>query len=340
MSAGAAARSADVRSIHGCPTFGSLTSAEMLRLRSRRLVKLVLAFGLGVLLIAFVLIFLASGEPSATELAQAQQQAQSDRQACLDSVRADPQGPKTLEEFEEICGSGDASGYARMPFTWGTNYVDGILGVAAGFAVLLFLIGASAGGAEWSARTMPAVLYWEPRRVRVMAVKSLVVALTAVVVAASVQAVWLLMSWVLVSTRGPSEAESLPDLFLSGSVGGVGRGILVAVLAALSGFALANLTRNTGAALGVAFVYFAVAEPAVGFFSPRLVRWMPVTNVGGLLQPGGLEVPSGVTTGPTDGGGVAATVLISNVRGGIVLMLAVAVLLVLATALFSRRDVS
>ena len=41
----------------------------------------------------------------------------------------------------------------KQPFTWDSGYTDGMLGVAVGFAAMMFLIGASAGGAEWSART-------------------------------------------------------------------------------------------------------------------------------------------------------------------------------------------
>lgn len=332
---------------HGRPTVMSLTSAEVLRLRSRRLIQFVLILGFGLLLIAFALIFRASGEPSAADRARAEQQVAADQQACLVAVKSDPQlaadpnGPRTDEEFQQFCGTPELAFYLKTsPFTWVNEYVDGTLGVAVGFAVLLFLIGASAGGAEWSARTMPAVLYWEPRRLRVMAVKSFVVALVAVVVAAAAQLVWLLMAWILVSTRGSAVPETLPDAFLSDTAGGVGRGLVVAALAALGGFALANLTRNTGAALGAAFVYFAVAEPAIGFFAPRLVRWMPVTNVGAFLQPEGLQVPSGVSTSLPDGGEMVGMILISNLRGGLVLAAFVAVLLGVATLLFARRDVS
>src|SRR4051812_50010047 len=45
---------------------------------------------------------------------------------------------------------------------------DGGLGFGNGFAVVSFLIGATSGGAEWAARTMEALLVWEPRRARVM----------------------------------------------------------------------------------------------------------------------------------------------------------------------------
>jgi hypothetical protein len=311
------------------------------------LVKVVLSLGFGLLLIAFVLTFRASGEPSAADLARAKQQAAADQQACIDSVtsdpslKADPNAPTTPEEFEQYCGTAEPEFYLKTsPFTWSGDYVDGTLGVAVGFTVLLFLIGASAGGAEWSARTMPAVLYWEPRRVRVMAVKTFVVALTALVVAALAQLVWLVMSWVLVSARGPSDPQSLPDLFVSNTLGGVGRGIVLAALAAMGGFALANLTRNTGAALGVAFIYFAIVESAVSGLAPRFARWMLGSNVGGFLQPGGLEIPNGVVTRTPDGAQEFGSILITNLRGGLFLSTLVLALLIVATVLFSRRDVS
>src|SRR4051794_41768194 len=41
---------------------------------------------------------------------------------------------------------------------------DGGLGFGNAFAVVSFVIGATSGGAEWAARTMEALLVWEPRR--------------------------------------------------------------------------------------------------------------------------------------------------------------------------------
>ena len=60
------------------------------------------------------------------------------------------------------------------------NLRDGVKAVAGIFAFMAFLVGATAAGAEWSAGTMQSLLYWEPRRVRVMVAK--VAALAAAVV--------------------------------------------------------------------------------------------------------------------------------------------------------------
>jgi hypothetical protein len=186
---------------------------------------------------------------------------------------------------------------------------------------------------------MPALLYWEPRRARVMGVKVLAVSLMAIVVALAAQFVWLVLAWILVLTKGASDPDPLPDRFIADTVGGIGRGVLLTVLVALAGFALANLTRNTGAALGVAFVYFAVAESAVTALAPRFVRWLVGPNIGGLIDAGGTSVPSGRESF-TGADGDQAVVLLSNLRSGVVLTVIVAVLLLVATLLFSRRDVA
>src|SRR4051794_41844121 len=49
---------------------------------------------------------------------------------------------------------------------------DGGLGFGNAFAVVSFVIGATSGGAEWAARTMEALLVWEPRRGRAVLAKA------------------------------------------------------------------------------------------------------------------------------------------------------------------------
>ena len=57
--------------------------------------------------------------------------------------------------------------------------------------------------------------------------------------------------------------------------------MLLTVLVALLGFGLTNLIRNTGAALGVGFVYFAIVETAVRALRPAWQPWLLSTNAAG-----------------------------------------------------------
>src|SRR4051795_1215342 len=54
--------------------------------------------------------------------------------------------------------------------------VQAMVGLGAGLG---FVLGASAGGAEWAQKTVQALLFWEPRRIRVIAAKVLALSLVA-----------------------------------------------------------------------------------------------------------------------------------------------------------------
>ena len=100
-----------------------------------------------------------------------------------------------------------------------------------------------------------------------MAAKIAVLVLGAALFGVLAQAGWLLMSWILRSAVGTD--DPLPDGFWGELLAAQGRSVLLTVLIALLGFGLTNLVRNTGAALGIGFVYFAVLETALRGFRPR-----------------------------------------------------------------------
>ena len=76
------------------------------------------------------------------------------------------------------------------------------------------------------------------------------------------------MAGILDAAAGTDDA--LPAGFWGDLLPTQGRSVSLAVLAALIGFGLANLTRNTGAALGIGFVYFAILETAIRILRPML----------------------------------------------------------------------
>jgi hypothetical protein len=209
------------------------------------------------------------------------------------------------------------------------------LSVMIGMAVLGFIMGASVGGADWSSRSMALQLLWEPRRLRLLLSKwfgVLVAVLVLTVVA------WLLalgLSALTASMRGSWEGmdgQAWHDVWDFSA-----RGLVLVVIAVSLGYALALLVRNTGASLGVAFVYFAVFENVVSMvlakFDVFRVLFMP--NVGAWVTPGGLDFPSG----RQDASGGYLQVHISSVQGLSILMLYVLVLGGAAIWSFTRRDV-
>jgi hypothetical protein len=319
---------------HGRPTWPSLIGAELLRLRSRRLFAWALIGALAIMVVSVIGAFVGSGEPTAADRAAAAQQAIQIEAECRESLKNEiPPG-----ELDQACRVSADDFLTTQPFTWASGYRDGVFAVAVGFAALMFLIGASAGGAEWGARTLPALLYWEPRRVRVLVAKCVALGVVAAAVSLAAQVLWLIAGFALEATRGPAVPSELPDGFWTEILGIAGRGAVLAVLMTLVAFGIANLTRNTAAALGVAFVYFAILENLIGFLRPGLLRWQINSNAIALLTPGGFEVPAGGSPEDVFSGQAMEMILIGNARAGLWLATIAGLVLLVATVVFVRRD--
>ncbi len=156
--------------------------------------------------------------------------------------------------------------------------------LVAGFC---FLVGATWIGAEWSQKTLMALLFWEPRRLKVFfdEVRGLVGGM-AVARGAGPAGVARRRLATCASAKGVS---TVTDNFWSATFALQGRCVLLAVLLGLIGFGLANLIRNTGAALGIGFVYFIVELILMGI-RPAWAVWALTVNVAALVYPGGVPV--------------------------------------------------
>jgi ABC-2 family transporter protein len=318
---------------------GGLVRAELRRFIHRRFIQLLL--GLAVLgwLVAVVVGLTQFGHPSAGDLAAARQQVaqvveqgNANREECLAHPPQLPPG----QSAERVCGppitARDVSldqFLARPPFSLADAGTSGALGFGAVAAVLGFLIGATWIGAEWSSRSIVALLFWETRRSRVMAAKVGVLAGATALVGVVVQAAWLAMAGILNAVAG--NGAGVPAGFWGHLFALQGRGVLLTVLAGLVGFGLANLTRNTGAALGAGFVYFAVLETAVRVLRPTWQPWLLSNNAVALMNPGGLRIWIRDNFQGHD-------YLIHNLPAGIVLAGVTVVVVALGAVLFARRD--
>ena len=83
------------------------------------------------------------------------------------------------------------SGDPHPPFLFGTTAGDGAVAMGVATAIFMYIIGTTYAGAEWSQRTIVALLFWEPRRWRVMQAKILVVAIVSTVLTVVTQLIWL-----------------------------------------------------------------------------------------------------------------------------------------------------
>ena len=329
----------------------SLARAEVRRLSSRRLVRVLLALGLlGLLAVVGLASATSFARTTPAQLAAAQdninelvQQQNGFREQCL----RDPNLPKDVPA-DQVCPPATSAGELRpedfldkQPFVLATELPNGAVAVAAAVAALAYVLGATSIGAEWTSRSMVALLFWEPRRNRVMAVKLAVLAGAVTVVAVLAQIVWTVAAYVMATRLGST--GPLPDGFRSGLLGVQARGVVLAVIIAFLGFAVSNLARSTGAALGAGFVYFAVAENAIRIIRPGWQSYLLSENAAALVLRGGQKifVYSGTSL---DGQGqftdAPRELVLSNLHGGLVLGLSAAVLVGIGVAVFARRDLT
>ncbi len=330
---------------HTVGTSGSLVRVEVQRLTSRTFVRLVAGLALLGFLVLAVVAFTQFSRPTPEILAEAaaQQQAELElseqyRQQCLD----DPNIPAEQREFacgpEVVADDLQLEYYIdKQPFTLGGDLPAGGVAVAAAAAMIGFVVGATFVGAEWSTRSIVALLFWEPRRLKVIGVKTGVTAVAAAAFAVVSQFGWLGLGLLLARFRGTTEVEAG---FWADLAGQGARSVLLVVLATLLGFGLANLIRNTGAALGIAFAYFAVVETALRNLLPTSQPFLISDSSAAFVVQGGLRLFLPGTSVDTGTGFIEeyTEYIVTNLRGGLTLTAYTLVLLAVGTWLFRRRD--
>jgi len=333
---------------------GSLVKAELHRFRARRFIQVLV--GLGVLgwAVAIVIGLLNFGTPTPGDFAAAQaqvdrilQENETFRQQCLDDPEgfAGPGAPEGLSP-EELCGpqltaddiGGVESFLTKAPFDLAEAGSVGAVAFAGLAAALAFVIGATWIGAEWSSRSMVALLFWAPQRLRVMGTKLGVLVVGATLLGIAAQVGWLTMAGILDAAVGLD--QPLPDDFWSVLLQTQARGVLLVVLAAVVGFGLTSIVRNTGAALGIGLVYVIAVQLILGGFRPSWSQWMLGTNAVGLVNPGGLTLQFYDQVDlSAENIGQPVEYYLGHLQSGLFLG-AVALLLVgVGTWLFAKRDI-
>ena len=318
------------------------------RFTARRFIRVLLGLALLGVFAVLAITLTQFGSTTPERLAEARDRVQQTvsvqegfRQQCL----ADPGRPADVDP-DAYCGPPLQAADLRVedfldpqPFPLAAAGPNGAVGFSAAAAVLAFLLGATFVGAEWSSRSIVALLFWETRRTRVMAAKLLVVAGAGLLLGALAQLAWLGIAGLLQAVAG--DGAALPDGFWPELLALQGRGVLLTVLAGLLGFGLTNLVRNTGATLGLGFVYFAVVETAVRVVRPAWQPWLLTNNAAGLVLPGGVPLYTYVEKIDAQGNLVSESVeyLLGNLQAGIYLLAVTAVLTVVGVVLFARRDV-
>jgi ABC-type transport system involved in multi-copper enzyme maturation permease subunit len=315
------------------------------RFGARRFIRVLLVLAavayLGVVTLMALSVFDTSTPEELAVAREQQAQAIAEQNRSRDACLRQPPPPGEELPADQRCGpEANTDNVPLDSFTDGTPFVltdylpAGAVAIGGLTAALTFLIGATAIGAEWSTRSIVALLFWEPRRLKVIGVKLLVTAAAAAVIGVVAQMAWVATAGVLAHTRG--SAGDLPAGFWSDVFQQQARCVLLAALMAMLGFSIANLIRNTGAALGIAFVYFVMLEPVVRAVRPVWQQWLLVPNIGALLGEDGNTIIVG--PGPGQRAFEPYEVVLSNVHGGLVIAGLTAVIVATGVVLFKRRD--
>ena len=326
--------------------FGSLLRSELHRFRSRRFIQVVLVLAVVGWIVVTCIALTQYGNPGADEIARAEQQIDSElalnqeyREQCLEEAATAPGttpeqfcGPEMSRSDFELAWYLDTA-----PFDFAASGFDGALTFAGIAAVVAALVGATWIGAEWSTRSLVALLFWVPRRMQVMAAKLVVLVGAAALIGVVAQVGWLGMSGILRAFVGLD--ADLPEGFWSDLLQTQARGVLLTVIAALLAFGLTNLVRNTGAALGIAFVYLVIVENLVRAIRPMWQQWLLSSNALGLVQNGGYTI---TTYGDQpDATGMVETTeyYLGHLQAGVYLGLVTLVVVAIGAVLFAKRDI-
>ena len=323
-----------------------LLRSELRRLTARRLSRIFAALALLVVVLVEVRTFATSSR----DLEGARRRVE--REAGLYTAQGGNLGEMCviMQNDGQLAGDVDCStdegrlhaasqmGFFQDPRLQGRNALpDGAQAVAVGVAIIAFVLGASYVGADWHHGTMQALLFWEPRRHRVLVAKALALITVVVAFTAALQLVTYGLTYLTAATRGSTE----------GVTGGLQmsvllmmlRGMIVVVVSALLGFAVAGLARVTAASLAVAYGYFVILENLMRGFRPGWRRFLFTENVAAVMLKR-TEVPRAGATQDIYFDETVTPYFLTGVRGAVTLTIYLGLLLGAFYVTFARRDVT
>jgi ABC-2 type transport system permease protein len=250
-----------------------LLSSELLRARSRKLVKVLLIVAVVGITVGVVIGAINSHKPSAAVVARAQAQRQADIKQCL--AMPVPGGQTSSGMTRGQGCTPPLSAYLPAQ-SFDVNAIGDLLrGTSVNLIVMGWLVGASLAGAEWAAGTMTTLLTWEPRRIRVLLAKLVAAIVTVLLLTLALQLFLVGMLWLLAATRG----LNVPDAGLwRGVFGSMLRVSAISAVAGLFGMAIAMYTRSVTAAMASGFIYLAVIEGLIRGYMPGFSRYLVGDN--------------------------------------------------------------
>ncbi len=253
----------------------SLFRTELRRLAKRRFARWMTAAGLLVLALIVIGMFASNQKIGPEQWAAAERSAEQEyqnqvqwtdqeRAACERAKAAGTDfytndcteiSPPPREAFE-------SRWYLPSTFVFRESFGEMLIPLAGILALIGFVVGASFVGAEWNTGGMMNLLLWRPKRLTVLLTKlgALLTGLLALALPATVA--WFGSLWLVATWRGTTEGMT-SGTWQSFLITGL-RGIVLALVAATVGFALASLGRHTAMALGGAIGVLVVGQVGLG----------------------------------------------------------------------------
>ena len=311
--------------------------SELLRARSRRLVPMMLVGGVLLILVALVIAGANSHKPTPEQIAAANAFNQKQFAQCMKGRFLAPGEPVPggFSSLEDFCREATTTA-ATTDIGVQLRDAPDIIEHTSTFTVLLAVVlGASLGGADWTAGTMATLLTWEPRRIRVLLIRALVVVLVIVAATLFLQIVLLGGFRLTVALRGSSVGA--PSTWLGDAFQAILRVSAVASGIGLIAFAVAMVGRSTVAAVGALFGYLILFEGVIAGFRPTIQDRLVVRAAGVIVgQQPIYDQNASFTVAP----GQSLPVLLGLTEATVVLIVYVAALLLVALFVFRARDVN
>lgn len=257
-----------------------MIAAELLRFKSRRLVKWLTFFASLAIAFSGFLVFINSRAESPGALSDDTVREMPIYEDCASGNFGDPPpGAGTLEEF--CLDIARQNSFIEDKRFQASEMDEIIMGMTVPLAMLALFLGASFVGAEWQKGTITTTLTWENRRWVIFGAKALAVIAGTVALFVLLQA--FLAVVLLPSALFRGATEGIDAAWWKDTAVTFARCAAVTAIAGVVGMSLASLGRNTAAALGIAFGYMVVLENLIRALKPQWRQWLVVDNVGAFV---------------------------------------------------------
>lgn len=212
--------------------------------------------------------------------------------------------------------------------------VQGETGIAVVMIVsaLMIIVGTTFAGADWASGSMSNQILFEPRRPKVWLAKGAAVFLATLVTAAVIVAAFWTTLYLVAESRGISTGATIQENLRWVA----GRGVLLAALGAMGGYALTMLVRHTVGTLAVMFAYAVGGEALIASLPMAGAgRWSLANNVFAWLYDGHEYYDSSLPCSPQ--GAMCDQMASLTQADGVTYLGPLLLVVVLLSAFFFRR---